>query len=219
MDTTSPLWLPNRTAKLPPDISYLREKYPRETWDGHRNFGETAAFWLQVHDMFRELGGMLKSSTATFREGAMQPDEFHRFFAPRLGYFLNHMQGHHRIEDYQYFPMFHGLDKRLIVGFDLLEEDHEVIHEKLVASAETGQTFIEALQHEGDARRFAADAYAQNADLLLDWLLRHLDDEEDLVVRAVALGEHLAELVGPAAVMLHDLVVDGRHRPPPLMAP
>jgi hypothetical protein len=42
MDSTSPLWLPNRTAKLPPDIAYLREKYPRETWDEHRNFGETA---------------------------------------------------------------------------------------------------------------------------------------------------------------------------------
>jgi hypothetical protein len=193
MDQTSLLWLPNRTGKLPPDISYLREKYPRESWDGHRNFGQTAQFWLQMHDMFRELGGMLKSSTAAFREGTMDADQFHRFFAPRLNYFLSHLQGHHHIEDDSYFPLFRSADKRLIVGFDLLEEDHEVIHEKLIASAETGQAFLEALHVEGDARRFAADAYAQNADRLLDWLLRHLDDEEDLVVPAIL--EHTEDVL------------------------
>jgi hypothetical protein len=185
MDSTSPLWLPNRTAKLPPDIAYLREKYPRETWDEHRNFGETAQFWLQMHDMFRELGGMLKTATAAFREAGTEPEPFHRFFAPRLGYFLNHLQGHHEIEDYSYFPLFRSADQRLIVGFDLLENDHEVIHEKLIASAETGEAMIQALHAQGDASRFAADAYALNADLLLDWLLRHLDDEEDLVVPAI----------------------------------
>ena len=185
MDSTSPLWLPHRTAKLPPDISYLREKYPRESWDEHRNFGQTAQFWLQMHDMFRELGGMLKAATADFREQDSDPEQFQRFLAPRLGYFLNHLQGHHEIEDNSYFPLFRSADKRLIVGFDLLENDHEVIHEKLIASAETGQALIEALHSEGSAARFAADAYAQNADLLLDWLLRHLDDEEDLVVPAI----------------------------------
>ena len=149
MDTNSPLWLPNRSAKLPPDIAYLREKYPRETWDEHRNFGETARFWLQMHDMFRELGGMLKSSTADFREGNMGPDAFHRFFTPRLNYFLTHLQGHHSIEDEHAFPLFRSKDKRLIVGFDLLENDHEVIHELLIASAETGQLLVEAAARRG----------------------------------------------------------------------
>jgi hemerythrin-like domain-containing protein len=185
MDKTSPLWLPNRVGKLPPDISCLREKYPRETWDEHRNFGQTAQFWLQMHDMFRELGGMLKTATASFREGEMDPGEFHRFFTPRLNYFLSHLQGHHEIEDYSYFPLFRSKDQRLIVGFDLLENDHVVIHELLIASAETGQQLVEALHAEGDARRYAADAYSENADRMLDWLIRHLDDEEDLVVPAI----------------------------------
>ena len=185
MFENTPLWLPNRRAKLPADISYLREKYPRESWDANRNFGDTARFWLQMHNMFRELGGMLKTSTAQFREGVATPDQFQRFFAPRLDYFLGHLEGHHHVEDFSYFPLFRSADKRLIVGFDLLENDHEVIHGLLVASAETGRQFIESLHHEGDARRFAADAYATNADQLLDWLLRHLDDEEDLVVPAI----------------------------------
>ncbi|RUT30967.1 hemerythrin domain-containing protein [Arsenicitalea aurantiaca] len=183
--STPHLILPNRTAPLPADIAYLREKYPRETWDAHRNFGDTARFWMQMHDMFRELGGMLKTATHHFREGGMAPEEFHRFFAPRLRYFLGHLEGHHGIEDAQYFPLFRSYDKRLIVGFDLLEEDHEYIHEQLILSAQTGQAFIAALAEEGDARRFAADAYAESADRLLDWLLRHLADEEDLVMPTI----------------------------------
>jgi len=179
------LLLPNRIGKLPDDIAFLRAKYPRETWDAHRNFGQTARFWLQMHDMFRELGGLLQSATAQFREGQLAPDAFHRFFAPRLRYFLTHLDGHHNVEDYNYFPLFRSHDKRLIVGFDLLEGDHEVIHEQLAISADTGQKFIEALHQEGDARRFAADAYADNADRLLAWLLRHLDDEEDLVMPSI----------------------------------
>lgn len=185
MPHDSPLWLPNRRGKLPADIAFLREKYPRRGWEEHRNFGISARFWLERHDMFRELGGLLEQGTADFRAGDLTPDQFHRFFAPRLAYFLNHLQGHHQVEDETYFPLFRARDRRLIVGFDLLEEDHEVIHEKLVAAAGTGQAFIEALQQEGDARRFAADAYADNADRLLAWLLRHLDDEEDLVVPAI----------------------------------
>lgn len=195
MSTSSDLHITRRTGKLPPDISYVREKYPRETWDTHRNYGETARFWLQMHDMFRELGGMLKQSTHHFREGGMEPDEFRRFFAPRLKCFLGHLEGHHSIEDFQYFPLFRAHDKRLIVGFDLLEEDHEVIHGKLIASAETGQLFLQSLHQEGDARRYAADAYADNADTLLNWLPRHLDDEEDLVIPSIL--EHTeAELFG-----------------------
>lgn len=179
------LFLPNRSTKLPDDIAYLRAKYPRETWDQHRNFGQTAQFWLQMHDMFRELGGMLKSATARFREGGIDPADFQRFFAPRLRYFLGHLEGHHNVEDYNYFPLFRSHDKRLIVGFDLLEEDHHVIHEQLAKAAESGQAFLAALHVEGDARRFAADAYADSSDKLLDWLLRHLDDEEDLVVPSI----------------------------------
>jgi len=185
------LYLPHRTGKLPADIAYLREKYPRETWDTHRNYGEHARFWLRVHGMFRELGGMLKSATHQFREGEVTPAEFHRYFAPRLDYFLGHLEGHHNIEDYQAFPLFRSVDKRLIVGMDLLEEDHGVIHELLVKSGETGRHLIAALKGDADAQRFALDVYAGHSDKILDWLLRHLDDEEDLVIPSIL--EHTEE--------------------------
>ncbi len=184
MNLAAELLLPNRTG-LPPEVAYLREKHPEPTWRGHKNFGEMSDFWLYVHESLREHGGHLKQATHAFREGAVEAAGFQRFFAPRLRQFLQHLEGHHGIEDQQYFPRFRALDKRMIVGFDLLENDHAIIHEKLSASAQSGQALITALAKGGDAARRAADAYADNSDVLLDWLLRHLADEEDLVIPAI----------------------------------
>ncbi|WP_352636795.1 hypothetical protein [Mesorhizobium sp. M0145] len=46
---------------LPDDLRWLAEKYPREIWQAHANIHGVANMWLQRHDMFRELGGMLTS--------------------------------------------------------------------------------------------------------------------------------------------------------------
>jgi hemerythrin-like domain-containing protein len=184
LDFAPELLLPNR-AGLPSEIAYLREKYPEPQWRGHRNFGEMSDFWLQVHDMLREEGGFLKRVTHAFREGQVDAPGVQRLFAPRLRRFLQHLEAHHSIEDTHLFPRFRALDRRMIVGFDLLENDHAIIHEKLVASAESGQNLVAALAEGGDAARRAADAYAAHADRLLDWLMRHLADEEDLVIPAM----------------------------------
>lgn len=179
------LLLPNRTGALPSNIAYLRDRYPEPEWRTHRNFGELSDFWLQVHAMLREEGGSLKRMTHAFREGRVDAPDLHRVFAPRLRRFLQHLEGHHSIEDDHLFPRFRALDPRMIVGLDLLENDHAIIHEKLIASAESGQNLIAALAHGGDAARRAADAHAANADRMLDWLIRHLSDEEDLVIPAM----------------------------------
>ncbi len=184
MDFAPKLLLPNRTG-LPSDIAYLREKYPEPQWRAHRNFGELSDFWLQVHGMLREQGESLMRLMQAFREGQVDAPGVQRLFAPRLGRFLHHLQEHHGIEDSYMFPRFRALDERMIVGFDLLENDHEIIHEKLIASAESGRRLVAALAEGGDAPRRAADAYAAHADRLLEWLLRHLSDEEDLVIPAM----------------------------------
>ena len=184
MDFAPELLLPNRIG-LPSDIAYLREKYPEPQWRAHRNFGEMSDFWLQVHGMLREEGQTLKRVTHAFREGRADAPGLQRLFAPLLRRFLYHLEGHHSIEDAQLFPRFRSLDRRMVVGFDLLENDHAIIHEKLVASAERGQNLVAALAEGGAAARRAADAYAAHSDRLLDWLMRHLSDEEDLVIPAM----------------------------------
>ncbi len=73
----------------------------------------------------------------------------------------------------------------MVAGFDLLESDHHVIHEALLASVTGAQALMPALAQAADARRRALDAYAAAADHLSQLLVRHLADEEDLVIPAI----------------------------------
>ncbi|MEX6508545.1 hemerythrin domain-containing protein [Jiella sp. M17.18] len=173
-------------AGLPADLRALLENYPREHWSGHENLGQTAQFWLGRHDMFRELGAALQDALRQHREGQVALDPFRRWFAPRLNVFLGELEGHHQIEDQHYFPVFQRAESRLAHGFDLLESDHAVIHADLLAVAETANHFL-ALEEAGEAKpsseaRRAADAYAAASEQLLKRLIRHLADEEDLII-------------------------------------
>ena len=169
-------------AGLPADLRYLAEKYPRETWGAHANLRGMAKFWLQRHDMFRELGGMLTGGIADYREGRSDADAFAEWFAPRLQYFLQQLDGHHQIEDMHYFPTFAKAEKGLQRGFDILDSDHHVIHEALERNMETANGFLRALQQNEDSKRFAADAYASENARLVAMLTRHLADEEDIII-------------------------------------
>lgn len=171
---------------LPPDLRVLLDRYPREVWPEHANLGETARMWLGRHDMFRDFGGVLSQALADHREGRIEIAAFRHWFAPRLRFFLQNLEGHHQVEDHQYFPRFLSADRRLARGFDLLESDHEVIHADLVATAETATLLLSAASaSQGKAQdglRRAADAYAEASERLLRRLMRHLEDEEDLII-------------------------------------
>lgn len=176
--------LPNLESRtgLPEDLRFLVEKYPRDSWTGHRNVHGMASMWLQRHDMFRELGGTLTGSIADYREGRTDAPGFARFFAPRLNFFLGQLDGHHNIEDQHYFPIFARVETRLKRGFDILDADHHLIHDALEMNAQTANAFLQALTGDADAQRYAADDYADQNARLVAMLARHLDDEEDLII-------------------------------------
>ncbi len=144
--------------------------------------GAVAKFWLDIHDGFRGFAGKLDAATGEFRESRVTPAHFRAWFAPRLDMFLSHLNGHHQIEDYQYFPIFVAAEARLKRGFDILETDHAVIHAAMDRLVETANGFLVLPPEDTDKLRFAGDAYAQASDRLLFMLGRHLDDEEDLIV-------------------------------------
>lgn len=167
----------------PPELCVLIERYPREVWTGHRNLGETAQFWLQRHGMFRDVGRALDDATTQFRDGRLSAADYPRWFVPRLQFFLQNLEGHHQIEDHHYFPVFRTADNRLTRGFVVLENDHEALHANIGRSVETANDMLRALAgSDADALRRSCDAYAAVGTELLRGLLRHLDDEEDLVV-------------------------------------
>lgn len=170
---------------LPDDIAFLRTHYPREAWRSHSNFGQLASFWLQVHASLRHEGSDVSRIVDAFRNRQIDAGQLQRGFVPRLNGFLEHLDQHHRIEDNVYFPKFRQLDERLVVGFDLLEADHELIHQRLVTTVEKARGLLNALSIPGDDARRAADVYAAEAQNLLDLLLKHLADEEELVIPAM----------------------------------
>ncbi|MDB5523233.1 MAG: hemerythrin protein [Rhizobium sp.] len=186
MDTTRKSFGPEleltTRGGLPDDLKVLIAKYPRQDWNTVHTIGELGRFWIERHDMFRELGATLVESIGNLREGAVEPDMFARWFAPRLNHFLGDLQGHHQIEDYQYFPLFAAADARLAHGFELLEEDHHLIHTLLERNAEAASVFYNDLVSGAGQMPYSRDAYAVEAESLLTGLMRHLEDEEDLLI-------------------------------------
>jgi hypothetical protein len=171
-----------RRSGWPDDLRVLISRYPREQWDTHANLGGMARFWLSRHAMFRELSGAIEQITAQFRAQVLQPAEFTRQFAPRLQFMLDQLNVHHQIEDLHYFPIFRAADARLVRGFDVLEGDHHHIHADMARTAENANALLRALRADADTLRRCGDAYANSSGTLIKGLIRHLDDEEDLIV-------------------------------------
>jgi iron-sulfur cluster repair protein YtfE (RIC family) len=178
------LLLPVR-AGLSAEIAYLRDVHPQPLWRAHANYGEMADFWLQVHHSLREHGRELALATETFREGRSDAAGFQQTFVPRFNHFIQHLHGHHQIEDDAYFPRFRALDPRMVAGFGILEHDHGLIHLQLLATVGSARELLAALPQVGDEQRRAIDAYAAASGQLLALLVRHLADEEDLVIPAI----------------------------------
>lgn len=179
-DTAHLLALETRDG-LPQDLRFLLEKYPREVWLDHRNLGDMASFWLQRHNMFRELGGMLNDANDQFRNNKIEAPQFTAFAVPRLQFFLQQLNAHHQIEDHHYFPVFSAAEARLAPGFELLESDHHVLHENIVKVVETANALLGDMQQNGDLKG-SLPRYSESAHKLIASMLSHLRDEEDLIV-------------------------------------
>lgn len=88
----------------------------------------------------------------------------HRSLIPALQSFLQHLDGHHRIESGQYFPMMRKIEPKIGAGIDLLDRDHDAIHETLEAcSFQGGLAFHQAVT--GNAPD-VADKAARLSDLI-----------------------------------------------------
>jgi hypothetical protein len=166
----------------PDDLRVLIARFPREQWAGHSNLGEMAQFWLSRHDMFRELATMINAIETQFRAGTLPAAELPRQLVPRLQFLLSQLGVHHQIEDLHYFPIFRSADARLARGFDVLEGDHHAIHADMGRTAGAANALLRALAGDTDVLRRCGDDYAAASGTLIMGLIRHLDDEEDLIV-------------------------------------
>ena len=171
-----------RTA-LPEPWRYLVEELPRDKWVG---LDQTAAFWLQMHGSFRGHQAYMDGLVGQWRTGG-DAAALHRQLIPALQSFLQHLDGHHRIESGQYFPAFKQIEPRIERGIELLDRDHDAIHEVLEAMFRDGMAFHQAVM--GQALD-VSDRANRLGDLIEGAgrpLLRHLEDEEDIVIPLIQL--------------------------------
>ena len=179
MATPAPdLSLDLRTG-LPDSLRLLLEDFPRDEWQGHENFAGLIQFWMERHMMFRKLLEMLQTDAQQFLD---RGTEF-QSYAPKLSrfgsLFLNELNGHHHIEDTQYFPLLSGFEPTLATGFELLDKAHHAIHDHLEAFAAGANAVLQA-QTETEGHD-AAGAFLGQLGGIEAGLNRHLLDEEDLI--------------------------------------
>jgi len=164
---------------LPADLLQLRQQYPRETWAGHANLGEWVRFWLSRHRIFRDLGAMLTDGCQQLQDGQIGAGDFQPWFTPRLEFLFGHLELHHNVEEFHIFPAFARAAPALQRGFTLLEADHVEIH-GLATNLHQAATGLA-----GGGGQGAAAETARALAALLQPLMAHLDDEEDLIVPIV----------------------------------
>lgn len=171
-----------RDGPLPDDMRILLEDYPRDDWEDHPHFHDQTKHWLGAHQMFRQLGQLMRKETENYLDKRRAPEDY----AGRLSYYgdamVRNLHGHHHWEDHSFFPELSAADARFDAGLEVLEKDHVVLDGILDDFTSKANRVLKLIQlDEKDARDAAGHLHgiAQGIEALLQ---RHLADEEDLVV-------------------------------------
>lgn len=165
-----------------PELRVLLDLHPRSTWRARRS--PAAAFWLEIHDGFRNDMTDLDSAGADYSAGRLSLRELAVRAPPRLRGMVAQLRGHHEMEDFHYFPSFSAADARLAPGFERLAADHVRLHDDIERALAALRDLRAAAADESlaSAARAVADRYLEASGRFYRALRRHLEDEEDLVV-------------------------------------
>jgi iron-sulfur cluster repair protein YtfE (RIC family) len=167
---------------LSEELRFLARQHPRESWPGHANLGTLARFWLQRHAAFRELDQIIRSGSQDALDQRHDPDRLRAWLGRHLQLLLWQLEEHHQVEDLHYFPVFRQIEPRLAPGFEVLERDHAALHAALGVIVQRANAVLAPGTGDAGAFRGHLERYLQAQRALGQSLLRHLDDEEDLVI-------------------------------------
>ncbi|NCO87223.1 MAG: hemerythrin domain-containing protein [Rhodobacterales bacterium] len=182
-----PLALDTRTdagTGLPEALRVLLAAYPRAGWAADPQFHGLVSFWLERHQMFRKLLGILREDTALLLDRQSDPQTFAARLGRFGGMFVNELHGHHQIEDQHYFPLLAQKDARIIRGFDILDSDHHALDGLLDGFVKGANALLQRVG-EREALQTATGRFAADLDRLERLIDRHLTDEEDLIVPVI----------------------------------
>jgi hypothetical protein len=167
------------------ELGFLLARHPRPAWPARHS--PTVEFWLGVHERLRRDCAGIRAATDDYGSERLSAAQLAVVATPRLRGLVAAMHGHHQIEDFQYFPAFRRAEPRLGRGFELLETEHADLRADIdaaVAALAELRTAAERATHANAAATLAlgAQRYTERAERLCARLVRHLGDEEDLVV-------------------------------------
>ena len=172
-----------RTA-LPAALRVLLDDYPREGWEAHPRFTGLVQFWLERHQLFRQLSDVLNDDAEAMLDRRIEARKYAGRLSQYGGMMINQLHGHHQIEDQHYFPTLQGLDKRLSRGFEMLDRDHPAMGGLLDRFATAANEVLGVLENP-DRLTDATGAFRDEAQGFAALLRRHLSDEEDLIVPVI----------------------------------
>lgn len=159
-------------------MTWLREALPRERWT---SLHETAAFWLRMHDGFRRRQAQMSAAILEWRSDG-DARAFHDRLLPVLQARLQHLDAHHCVESGHYFPQFRRVEPRIAAGLDLLDRDHDAVHALLEVMLTAGRAFHSEMRAGAADPSTAAGRLADAVTAAGGPMIRHLEDEEDIVI-------------------------------------
>lgn len=170
-------------AGLPETLRVLLAEYPREAWESEPHFSGLVSMWLGMHQGFRRSMDVLRNDAESLLAGNLEPAIFARRLVQVGSQFVDHLHGHHHIEDQHYFPLLMAREKRLEHGFQILDSDHQALDKHIADFATSANVTLRAMA-EGNLGDKAGVHHGQllRFETFLD---RHLTDEEDLIVPVI----------------------------------
>ena len=168
----------NRSS-LPKELKAFLLDYPRKDWSENPNFELFSEFWLQRHEMFRELSAHLILLSRSILNNEINEEEYQKQTLAYSSFMLQQLHLHHTMEDNYFFPGIVKYNEKLNTAIELLETDHaeisalvysyEKILSRCVSSKETLSCAGNLLEYQSRFNKA---------------LKRHLEDEEDIIVPA-----------------------------------
>ena len=161
-------------------------QWPPERWAQHPAHGGLASHWQEIHRAMLHNLGIVERGLRTLAEDGLPDAERQRLageIAPIARHAVDHLHGHHRLEDQGMFPQLLRATPALARPLNLLEADHMVLNAVLGPLERS----LSALPDAG-APASAWDEVAKASERVAKVARRHIADEEEIVIPAV-LGE------------------------------
>ena len=168
-----------KRSSLSRELKAFLLDYPRKGWSENPNFEHFSEFWLQRHEMFRELSSHLISLSQSILNKQINEDEYQKRTLRCSSFMLQQLHLHHEMEDNYFFPGIAKYDKKLIAAIELLETDHTEISALFDAYDEILNRCITPRE-----TLIFAGKLLECQSMLNKALKRHLEDEEDIIVPA-----------------------------------